>query len=149
QGPPLSWIRRIPRAFWSFTMRRCCRGSFLADLFSFISKSPKSRNRKGQRRQIKRFPARLVLEQLDGRIAPASHTWSGAVGLNWSNAENWSAGGAPVANETNVQLVFPAGATSLAGLSNDVSNLSITSIAFNASGYSITAGNSVTFASGT
>src|SRR5262249_9596170 len=61
---------------------------------------------------------------------------------------NWSAGGAPTSGETNVQLTFASGATILTGLNNDVSNLSVTSITFQTSGYSITTGNSITLASG-
>ena len=103
--------------------------------------------RLGQKQQKRQGP-RLLLEQLEDRLAPASHTWSGVVDANFSHAGNWSAGGAPTANEANVQLLFPSITGVIANLNNDVSNLSITSLTFQASGYSITTGNSVTFASG-
>lgn len=69
----------------------------------------------------------------------ASHTWSGAVNGDFSNAGNWSAGGAPANGETAVQLVFPAGATTLS-MTNDVTGLAVTSIDFQATGYTL-AGN--------
>lgn len=55
----------------------------------------------------------VCLALLDGgkTALAASHTWSGAVNGNWSNAGNWSSGGAPAIFETPpVTLNFPAGA---------------------------------------
>ncbi|HQU33131.1 MAG TPA: hypothetical protein PLB88_02350 [Thermoanaerobaculaceae bacterium] len=71
----------------------------------------------------------------------ASHTWSGTNSGSWSDAGNWSAGGAPTNGET-VDLTFPISATNYA-MNNDVSNLTITSMTFNNTPYSLT-GNAVT-----
>ena len=72
----------------------------------------------------------------------ASHTWSGANSGLWSDAGNWSVGGAPTSGET-VDLTFPISATNFA-MNNDVSNLTVTSMTFNNTPYSLT-GNAVTF----
>src|SRR5262249_35849413 len=59
---------------------------------------------------------------LEDRLAPAIHIWSGADVANnpaWSNPGNWSVGGAPSANETDVQILFPAGLTGSALHSNN------------------------------
>jgi autotransporter-associated beta strand protein len=93
-------------------------------------------------------PVRPRLEHLEDRLAPASHTWSGGAGLlnpNWSNAANWSAGGAPQANETNVALTFPVFANR--GSRNDVAGLQISQITFQSGGYTIS-GNPLTLSSG-
>jgi hypothetical protein len=47
--------------------------------------------------------ARLCVEQLETRFAPASFTWTGAVNANWSNPNNWAggpAGAVPNAGDT-------------------------------------------------
>src|SRR5262249_44055779 len=42
----------------------------------------------------------LQLEVLEGRLVPATHTWTGAgADLNWSTAANWT-GGVPTSGET-------------------------------------------------
>jgi autotransporter-associated beta strand protein len=73
---------------------------------------------------------RLQLEWLENRLAPATHTWTGAASTLWSNAANWT-GGSP-AGDTDAMLVFPAGAMNLTN-SNDLSGLTITSISFTGS----------------
>jgi autotransporter-associated beta strand protein len=49
---------------------------------------------------------------LESRLAPATHTWTGATSSFWSDPTNWN-GGSP-ANDNGAQLVFPAGAMHLA-----------------------------------
>src|SRR5438445_8525724 len=76
---------------------------------------------------------RLLLESLENRLAPATHTWSGAgVDNTWSLDSNWT-GGSP-AGDQNAVLVFPAGAAQLASL-NDLNNLAVQSITFSANDY--------------
>src|SRR5262245_23771359 len=54
----------------------------------------------------------LLCLGLCGCAQAATHTWSGAGGnALWSNALNWSSGGAPAAGESGVVLIFPANAT--------------------------------------
>ncbi len=64
----------------------------------------------------KRPRLRLKLEELENRLAPATHTWTGGGGVNnpqWTNPANWS-GGAPIGGvnpDSDGQfpdLVFPA-----------------------------------------
>ena len=75
-------------------------------------------------------------------MAPAAHTWSGA-GSNglWSNAQNWSAGGAPVVGESAVTLSFPSVTNKIA--QDNIPGLTINSITFTANGYTISGGSSV------
>ena len=71
-----------------------------------------------------------------GLAHAGSHTWSGAVNNSWSNAGNWSAGGAPQFGEPNITLIFPAVATRYAA-TNGVGNYAIDSIVFEGSNYSL------------
>src|SRR5712671_216308 len=66
-----------------------------------------------------------------------THIWSGAEDGLWSNAGNWSEGGAPVANEAvPVALVFPADALRLQA-TNDISNLLVDFISFFGDNYTL------------
>src|SRR5262245_835454 len=75
------------------------------------------------------------LEALEDRLAPAVHTWTGVASHSWSNPNNWI-GGAPSANESNLQLIFPSGAANLAN-TNDLNSLNVQSITFASGGYSL------------
>src|SRR5438128_8056158 len=84
---------------------------------------------------------RLLLESLENRLAPATHTWSGAgINNNWSLDSNWS-GGSP-GTDQNPVLVFPAGAAQLASI-NDLNSLAVQSITFSGNDYLIS-GNPIT-----
>src|SRR5439155_21602887 len=89
--------------------------------------------------------ARLTIEVLESRLAPAAHTWTGVTGNLWSDSGNWMAG-SPTASEQNVTLTFPAGTTNTIN-TNDIPGLTIGSILFSADGYSIN-GNAITLAGG-
>jgi autotransporter-associated beta strand protein len=71
---------------------------------------------------------RPQLERLESRLAPATHTWTGATSGLWSDNTNWN-GGAP-AGDPMAALVFPAGAQHRFGNTNtnDLTNLTIQSI---------------------
>ena len=93
------------------------------------------------------FAAPLFVVMLLAASAHAgSHTWGGATSGAWSLAGNWSSGGAPTAIEANVTLIFPAGASNQA-TNNDIPGLTIASITFAGSGYSIT-GQKITLSGG-
>src|SRR5947207_794367 len=81
-------------------------------------------------RTITRAPRyRLYLEELETRLAPATHTWTGsdATGL-WSHAANWS-GGVPSAAAPQDELLFPTGVLAANRLTtNDIAGLSATVI---------------------
>ncbi|VTR98200.1 beta strand repeat-containing protein [Tuwongella immobilis] len=68
------------------------------------------RNRKSAPSPVTASPARPIrpmLESLDERVVPATHTWTGGGGNSlWSNAANWN-GGVPVNDPGNpVTVVF-------------------------------------------
>ncbi|HLJ93164.1 MAG TPA: Ig-like domain repeat protein, partial [Gemmataceae bacterium] len=86
---------------------------------------------------------RPQFERLEDRLAPATHTWTGATSGLWSVNSNWT-GGSP-ATDPNAALVFPAGASNLAN-NNDLNFPTIISITYTGSGY-LTTGNPVTFPS--
>src|SRR2546422_1270417 len=65
-----------------------------------------------------------------------SHTWSGAVNNSWSNAGNWSAGGAPQYGEANVVLIYPANAVRYAS-TNGIGNIAIDLIEIDGNNYSL------------
>lgn len=73
-------------------------------------------------------------EPLEARIAPATHTWTGAGADNlWSNAANWT-GGSPATDVSgNIDLIFPTNAAQLV-VQNDIAALVVDSITFNAAG---------------
>src|SRR5262245_14740733 len=89
----------------------------------------------------RRHPSRqhLRLEELETRLAPASHTWTGAAAAtnaNWTNGANWT-GGAPVAGD---DLVFPtlpgtAPAAALTPTNDFASNTVFKSITISGSAY--------------
>ena len=76
--------------------------------------------------------ARLELEHLEVRLAPATHIWTGAGGnANWGASNNWI-GGAPTATETGANaavLYFPSNAKTFASNDN-IANLTIGGINF-------------------
>ncbi len=77
-------------------------------------------SRKSTRRQGAKV--RLSVENLESRTVPAVHVWSGADAANnanWSNAANWSIGGAPAPGETDVEIQFNAGLSGSALTSNN------------------------------
>jgi autotransporter-associated beta strand protein len=88
---------------------------------------------------------RLHLECLEQRLAPATHTWTGATSALWSVATNWS-GGSP-AGDLNAVLVFPANAANLSN-TNDLTNLTIQSISFSGGADYTIGGNSLTLSGG-
>ncbi|HKO58083.1 MAG TPA: Calx-beta domain-containing protein, partial [Thermoanaerobaculia bacterium] len=73
----------------------------------------------------------------------ATHIWTGAASDVFSNSANWS-GGSP-AGDANADLSFPAGSRLTA--KNDLAGLTVRSIAFSASGYTIS-GNAIALTSG-
>ncbi len=70
-----------------------------------------------------------------------SHTWSGAMSVYFDNSANWSIGGAPTANETNVVLNFPANATRYV-VSNNIVGLTVAAINLVGDNYGLL-GNSI------
>src|SRR4029077_14957075 len=90
---------------------------------------------------ITAFALATLLIQQTARAG--SHTWSGANGVYFNNASNWSFGGAPTNGEQNVYLYFPAGATRY-NCQNNISGLIVTGIGFSGDNYSID-GNSIAF----
>src|SRR5262249_52826398 len=74
------------------------------------------------------------LEVLDGRLAPAVHTWIPAGGSNnWSDPANWS-GGVPAAGEADVSLIFSGRLfrddNGFMESKNDITGLTVGSIQF-------------------
>ena len=106
-----------------------------------------SLNRQRAGRGLRRVAAhrstyRVLFETLEDRLAPASHLWSGAGGNQlWNNAANWSSGGAPTATESAVSLTFPSVTSKTA--QDNIAGLTVNSITFTASGYTITGGSNV------
>ncbi|MCA9166069.1 MAG: autotransporter-associated beta strand repeat-containing protein [Planctomycetales bacterium] len=102
-------------------------------------KAPVSKN------SLRRRPSRTQLrwEQLEQRLALASHVWTGAVSNLWSDGGNWQ-GGSP-AGDTQAILSFPA-ATNLV-TNNDLVGLTVSAIDFSAGNYTI-GGNAITLVPG-
>jgi hypothetical protein len=83
----------------------------------------------------------------------ADHTWSGAgASPNWSDAANWSAGGAPSAGEAIGTLSFPplncgSGGT-CANSTNDVAGLTVGTLAITKGSASVITGEGITLTGG-
>ncbi len=92
---------------------------------------------------VKKPRLRLLIEELETRLVPASHLWTGGAGADtrWSTAANWS-GGAPSAATPLDDLSFPSGPTSLV-TNNDLSGLVLNSIQVSGAGYTL-AGKPIT-----
>jgi len=71
----------------------------------------------------------------------ATHVWTGAADDHFSNPANWIGG--PPAGDASAAISFPASSRSAA--TNDLSGLTVQSIAFSAAGFTI-AGNGITLA---
>src|SRR5262249_52472657 len=91
---------------------------------------------------LRRPRTRLSLEELETRLAPATHTWTGSDGTGlWSHAANWS-GGAPSASTPGDDLMFPQGVVAAnRSTKNDVVGLSVTQITIADSGYTLAPAN--------
>src|SRR5690349_20132026 len=85
--------------------------------------------------------ARLALEELENRLAPATFVWTGATDGNWSTPTNWQGGVAPTANGF-ADLVFPNSAFTKA-TNNDLTSSKLNSITFGGTDY-VLAGNQIT-----
>jgi autotransporter-associated beta strand protein len=86
----------------------------------------------------------LLLERLEDRLAPSiTHVWSGGslTSNNWSDPNNWSAGGAPANNEVDAILDFGTGQQQTTN-GNDVTGLEVSQLNLMASGYNIS-GNQI------
>ena len=90
---------------------------------------------------------RLRLEELETRLAPATHTWSGAGGNTlWSNPGNWSSGGIPSAASPLDDVIFPASVPAAQRIAqNDIPNLVLNSLQINASTYTLSEANALDF----
>src|SRR5436853_4989960 len=59
-----------------------------------------------------------------------SHSWSGNGNKFWSDAANWSAGGAPTIGESHVTLTFPTVGAAARNSTNNFNGLAVDSITF-------------------
>jgi autotransporter-associated beta strand protein len=91
---------------------------------------------------------RPQLEILEDRLAPANHIWSGFGATDlWSDINNWQGKSAPTPGESNVTLEF-SNLLVQPNSTNNLTNLSVTSITFYGSGY-VLRGAPITFAGDT
>ncbi|HKI36899.1 MAG TPA: autotransporter-associated beta strand repeat-containing protein [Gemmataceae bacterium] len=85
----------------------------------------------------------LSVEVLEGRLAPASDTWSGAGAIatlanpnpNWSDAQNWVGNVAPRPGDA---LVFPSGAKAKVANNDYAPGTAFASLSISGDGYQIT-----------
>lgn len=91
--------------------------------------------------QASRQPrGRLQVERLEDRLAPATHTWTGAVNDQWSTVSNWIGG--PPNGDANAVLLFPGNAANFTNR-NDLMFLSIQSIVFSGNNSYTISGNAI------
>ncbi len=115
------------------------RHSWFCRLISFLSPRPCTYRRA--------LHPRPTLEQLETRLVPVTHIWSGGGTTNhWSDPGNWGTTGAPTGNPAALDdLIFPAGAAQRSNV-NDVvitgGTPTFNSINFAGSGYNLS-GNAV------
>jgi uncharacterized repeat protein (TIGR01451 family) len=97
----------------------------------------------------RRRGARLLLETLEDRLTPATHTWTGAStsSPHWSDPGNWN-GGAPQPGESNVVLNFGAQGALQKQNFDDIANLSVQQINFTDTGYFLTGTTFLTLTGG-
>jgi fibronectin-binding autotransporter adhesin len=82
----------------------------------------------------------VKLEYLEDRNAPATLTWTGTAGPNWSAAGNWTGGGVPSA--VNNDLIFNSTGVTNFTSNNDIAGL--TGLTITITDASATAGNDFT-----
>jgi autotransporter-associated beta strand protein len=108
----------------------------LRELFDRFIRSRGGRNRRPVRLARSRP---LILEQLETRLTPATHVWSGATSTLWSVNGNWSSGGSP-AGDSSPDLIFPAsGVTRYTSKDDLAASTAIKSITFNDRGFDLVA----------
>ncbi|HXG08193.1 MAG TPA: Ig-like domain repeat protein [Gemmataceae bacterium] len=84
------------------------------------------------------------MEELETRLAPATHVWTGLGGNNnWTTAANWQNNFRPNPADGPDDLVFPAGASRLSSTNDFAPNTVFNSISFDGSGYTLS-GNPIT-----
>ena len=96
-----------------------------------------TRRREGIRSRIAARRARLWMETLESRLAPASSVWSGASSSLWSDAGNWSS-----APATANDLSFPTVATHTTNTNDLTTPSSFGNLALSGGGYDIS-GNAI------
>src|SRR5438105_392640 len=95
-----------------------------------------SSSRSCKRRSGREPNARLRLELLEQRLAPATRTWSGAgVDNLWSDAKNWQGNVVPVPVQDS--LVFPANAAKFTSQNDFAASTDFQSITFTGGGYTV------------
>src|SRR5207302_340984 len=118
-------------------------------MLAWWRKLTSSKSQRAKRRARRLVPGqlfrRLQLERLEDRLAPAIHTWTGALNNLWSNSANW-AQGSP-AGDSDADLIFPAGAQNIDPNNNDLPGLSVHSVKISGAGYNIV-GNGITLNAG-
>jgi autotransporter-associated beta strand protein len=90
-------------------------------------------------RKLHRVPR---LEPLEDRLAPAVHTWTGAVDGSWANDANWM-GGSP-AGDMAADLVFPSNAMNFTNTNDITTAFSVQSITFSGDNNYTIGGNAIT-----
>src|SRR4051794_17290162 len=106
----------------------------------FLSFRPRRAQSVQPKQSLARSFFRPRLEELEQRLAPATHTWTGTAGTLWPNANNWT-GGAPAPGEADVILHVSGGINP--SNTNDIAGLTVRSILFSANGFSLS-GNDIT-----
>jgi autotransporter-associated beta strand protein len=103
-------------------------------LSNLLSRLATPRNRRPARSPRSRP---LTLEQLETRLTPATHIWSGAVSDLWSVSGNWSSGGSP-SGDSSPDLIFPSSGVTRYTSRDDLSgSIAIHSIQFNDRGFDL------------
>src|SRR5207249_4669111 len=82
-----------------------------------------------------RTSRRLLVEQLESRLAPATFIWTGAASTSWATGANWQGGIAPPSASGPLDdLVFPSTATRFSAI-NDILGATFNSITLSGSNY--------------
>jgi fibronectin-binding autotransporter adhesin len=103
--------------------------SFRSSVF-FRKKATSTKNLTWRRRN---------LEELESRLVPATHTWTGMGDGTWSSPANWDSNGAPSATESNVVLIFGSLSAGIQNMVDNIPGLKVDQIDFSASGYNLSA----------
>ena len=111
-------------------------------LFSSLKRNRNAASARSRAEPRRRASARLFLEPLEERLAPATRVWDGGSTLNsnWSTAANWVGDVAPVPGVDDLQ--FPATAARKTS-TNDFIGAAFLGIAFTGSNY-VLGGNPLT-----